>query len=80
MLVGSVEMGQAGLGYFPKPCYDLARGKEKMVQDEIQAEVGEDQCSKMVGMSKQGAWTRWEHAESHKIIWAELWSSSRHRI
>ena len=74
-LVGTVAMGRAGLGSFPKPRYDRARGKEKrqLVQDEIRAEVEEERCSKMVGMSKQGAWSRWEHADPRKITWAELW-------
>lgn len=80
--MGSVAMGRAGLGCFPKPRYDLARGKEKrqLVQDVIRVEVEEERHSKMVGMSKQGAWTRWEHAESRKITWAELWKAEPSRI
>lgn len=65
--------GRAGLGSFPKPRYDRAHGKEKcqLVLDEMMmmicAEVEEEHCSKMVRMSKQGAWTRWEHAEPRKL-------------
>ncbi|XP_070689483.1 uncharacterized protein [Pempheris klunzingeri] len=74
-LVGTVAMGRAGLGSFPRPRYDRTCGKEKrqLVQDEIRAEVEEQRCCKMVGMSKQGAWTRWEHVEPRKLTWAELW-------
>ena len=82
MLVGSVARGRAGLGSFPKPRYDQARGKEKrqLVQDEIRAEEEENRYSRMVGMSKQGAWTRWEHAEPRKITWTELWRAEPLRI
>lgn len=81
-LVGTVAMGRAGLGSFPKPRYDRACGKEKrqMVLDEIRTEVEEERCSKMVGMSKQGAWTRWEHADPRKLTWAELWRAEPLRI
>ncbi|XP_069366366.1 uncharacterized protein [Paralichthys olivaceus] len=82
MLVGSVARGRAGLGSFPKPRYDQARGKEKrqLVQDEIRVEEEEDRYSRMVGMSKQGAWTRWEHAETRKITWTEMWRAEPLRI
>ncbi|XP_061896833.1 uncharacterized protein LOC133645919 [Entelurus aequoreus] len=74
-LLGTVARGRAGLGSFPKPRWDRARGKEKrqLVQEEIRAEVEEERCCRMVSMSKQGAWTRWEHAEPRKLTWAELW-------
>lgn len=72
--MGTVAVGQAELGGFPKPRFDKTHEKVKrqLVQDEIRAEVEENRCTKMVGMYKQGAWTRWEHAESCKITWSEL--------
>nr|BAC82598.1 reverse transcriptase [Takifugu rubripes] len=75
ILVGNTAGGRAGLGSFPIPRYDKARGREKrsMVQDEIRAEVEEDRRFKMVAMYQQGAWTRWEHAEQRKLTWPELW-------
>ncbi|XP_067296477.1 uncharacterized protein [Pseudorasbora parva] len=81
-LLGSVAMGRAGLGCFPKPRYDLARGKERrrLIQDEIRAEVEEERYTKMTSMSKQGAWTRWEHADPRRITWAELWKAEPFRI
>ncbi|KAK0152038.1 hypothetical protein N1851_006609 [Merluccius polli] len=81
-LVDSVATGRAGLGCFPKPRYDLARGKERrrLIQDEIRAEVEEERYTKMAGMSKQGAWTRWEHADPRRITWAELWKAEPLRI
>lgn len=63
ILVDNIAVGLAELGSFLKPRYDKARGREQMVQDEIQAEVEEDWQSKVIGMYRQGAWTRWEHAE-----------------
>ncbi len=81
-LVGTVAIGWSGLGSFPKPRYDRAQGKEKhqLIQDEIRAEVEEERYNKAVGMGKQGAWTRWEHAEARKITWSELWREEPLRI
>ncbi|TWW79887.1 hypothetical protein D4764_10G0009170 [Takifugu flavidus] len=75
ILEGNMAVGRAGLGSFPIPRYDKARGREKrsMVQDEIRAEVEEDRRVKMVAMYQQGAWTRWEHVEQRKLTWLELW-------
>lgn len=69
-LVGIVATGRAG------------RGKERcsLIQDEIRAEVEEERYTKMAGMSKQGAWTRWEHADPRKVTWAELWKAEPFRI
>lgn len=50
-----------------------SKEKRQLVQDEIRAAEEEGQCSKMVGVSKQEAWNRWEHAEFRKITWAKLW-------
>ncbi|KAA8595638.1 hypothetical protein FQN60_010929, partial [Etheostoma spectabile] len=61
-LVGVVVTGLAGLGSNPKPCYNKARGKEKR---EL-AEVEEARFSRVVGMSKQGAWTRQEASAPQK--------------
>ncbi|KAL0148307.1 hypothetical protein M9458_056369 [Cirrhinus mrigala] len=81
-LVGSVATGRAGFGCFPRPRYDLARGKERrrLIQDEIRAEVEEERYTKMAGMSKQGAWTRWEQVDPRRITWAELWKAEPFRI
>lgn len=47
----------------PTPSYSTARGKERqtLVQAEVQMEEEETFLSRMVGMGKQGAWTKWEH-------------------
>lgn len=42
------------------------------------AEVDEARFSRAVGMSKQGAWTKWENLASCKINWAELWKTEPH--
>lgn len=74
-LVSTVATGPAGLGSNPKPSYSKANGKEKqkLIQEEVHAEVEEAQFSRMVGMPKQGAWTKWEYTAGHKITWAEIW-------
>lgn len=81
-LVGTVATGRAGLGSNPKPCYIKARGKEKrkLIQEEVLAEVEEARFSRVVGMSKQGAWTRWEKTAGCKITWAELWKAEPHHF
>ena len=74
ILVGAVATGRAGLGSNPRPCYGKVRGKErrKLIQEEVRAEVEEARFSSMVGMCKQGAWTKWENITGRKITWAEL--------
>lgn len=59
ILFVNTAVGWAGLGSFPKPRYDKARGREKrqMVQDEIRAEVEEARQTKMMSMYQQGVWT-----------------------
>ncbi|KAI4881117.1 hypothetical protein NFI96_003824 [Prochilodus magdalenae] len=34
----------------------------------------------MVGMSTQGAWTKWKHTAGRKITWAELWKVEPHHF
>ncbi|KAI4885725.1 hypothetical protein NFI96_026178, partial [Prochilodus magdalenae] len=82
ILVGTVAIGRAGLGSNPKPSYSKASVKEKrnLVQEEVCAKVEEACFSRMVGMSKQGAWTKWEHTTGRKITWAELWKVEPHHF
>ena len=58
-----MAIGRGGLGSNLKPSYRKASVKEKrkLIQEEVRAEVEEARFSRMVGMSKQGAWTKWEH-------------------
>ncbi|XP_063080140.1 uncharacterized protein LOC134470047 [Engraulis encrasicolus] len=81
-LVGTVATGRAGLGSIPKPCFSKAKGKErrKLIQEEVRAEVEEARLSRVVGMSKQGAWTKWEHVTNRKITWTELWKAEPHHF
>lgn len=77
ILLGAAATGRAGLGSIPTPCYSKARGKEsrRLIQEEVQAEEEEIHLSRMVGMGKQGAWTKWEHAAGRKVTRGELWRS-----
>ena len=43
-------------------------------------EVEEARFSRLVGMSKQGAWTKWEHIAACKITWTELWKAEPHQF
>ncbi|KAI8506911.1 hypothetical protein Bbelb_153500 [Branchiostoma belcheri] len=82
VLVGTLAVGRAGLGSCPKPQYDKASGRERrqLVQDEIRAEEEEARHCRMVGMRKQGAWTRWEQTEPRKVTWPELCRAEPFRI
>ena len=62
-LVGTVAIGRAGLGYFPRTQIHKAKEKQRrnLIQEEVCASVEEERRSKMVGLSRQGAWTRWEN-------------------
>lgn len=66
ILVGTLATGRAGLGSIPARCYRNARGKDrqKLIQEEV--EVEEVQRSRMFGMAKQEACTRWEQTHSRK--------------
>ena len=82
VIVGNVAVGRAGLGSYHRQLYNKASKKEKrkMVQDEIRKEEEEIRLAKMVAMSHQGAWTRWENIDQRKISWSELWRSDPTRI
>ncbi|XP_038147774.1 uncharacterized protein LOC119787807 [Cyprinodon tularosa] len=81
-MVGTVATGRAGLGSNPKPCYNRVTGKDrrKLIQEEVRAEVEEARFSRVVGMSKQGAWTKWEHVSSRKITWTDVWRAEPHHF
>lgn len=81
-LMGTVASGHAGLGYFPGNRVKKARDKEKrrLILEEVRANVEEKRLCKMVGLSQQGAWTRWESFLRRKISWSEIWHSDASRI
>ena len=76
-LIGTVAKGQAGLGFFPGIRYDKVRGKERqhLLQEEVRAGVEEKRVGRMVGLSQQGAWTKWENTLQRKITWSDIWRS-----
>ena len=81
-LVGTVAKGRAGLGFFPSTRYDKTRGKERhhLLQEEVRAGVEEERRSKMVGLSQQGAWTRWENTLRRKVTWSDFWRADFYNI
>lgn len=42
--------------------------------------VKEEKASRAERMRQQGAWTRWNHAESRTITWADVWWTEPHRM
>lgn len=60
---------RAGIGYFLANRVDRAHGKQRqcVVQEEVRAGVEEVRGSRMVGMARQGAWTKWENVLQHVI-------------
>ena len=55
-----VAIGLAGLGYFPSIQIHKAKGKQRrnLIQEDVRASIEEERRGKMVGLSRQGAWTR----------------------
>ena len=73
-ILGSIAKGRAGLEVFPSTHINSAKGKERrqLIQGEVREGVEGRYC-KMVGLSQQGAWTRWEDVERKKITWSDCW-------
>ncbi len=61
--IGMVATGHAGLGFFPSTQIDKAWGKQrqKLIQEEVQANVEDKRICKMVGLNQQGEWKWWEN-------------------
>ena len=81
-LVGTVAIGRAGLGYFPSIQIHKAKGKQRrnLIQEEVRASVEEKRRSKMVGLCRQGAWTRLENFVKRKISWANIWHADASQL
>ena len=76
-MVGTVASETRGLGYYPSPWIDNAREKERRVilQKEVREGIEETKLAKMVGLSQQGVWTRWENYVRRRITWSDLWNA-----
>lgn len=77
-ILGTIAKGRAGLGYFPCPQINKTKGKERrqLIQKEVRAGIEETRYCKMVGLSSQGAWTKWQGVEQKKISWSDYWRSN----
>ena len=65
-ILGLIDKGRAGLGFFPFTHTNSTEGKERrQLIQEVRAGV-EVRYSKMVSLSQQGAWTRWDNVEKKK--------------
>ena len=71
----SIAKGRAGLGFFPSTHTISAKGKERrhLILEEVREGVEEGRYGKMVGLSQQGAWTRWEDVEKKRVTWSDCW-------
>ena len=74
-ILGSIAKGRAGLGFFPFTHTNSAKGKERrQLIQEVRVGVEKVRYCKMVCLSQQGAWTRWEKVEKKKrITWSDCW-------
>ena len=74
-ILGSIAKGRAGLGFFPSTHTISAKGKERhnLILEEVREGVEEGRYGKMVGLSQQGAWTRWEDVEKKRVTWSDCW-------
>lgn len=76
-ILGTIAKGRASLGYFPCPQINRAKEKEKrQLIQEVRAGIEETRYCKMVGLSTQGAWTKWQGVEQKKISWSDYWRSN----
>ena len=74
-ILGSIAKGRVGLGFFPSTHTISAKGKERhhLILEEVREGVEEGRYSKMIGLSQQGAWTRWEDVEKKRVTWSDCW-------
>ena len=81
-LVGTVAIGRAGLGHFPNIQIHKAKGKRRrnLIKEEVRASVEEKRRGKMVGLSRQGAWTRWKNFMKKRISWLDIWLADASRL
>ena len=72
-ILGSIAKGRAGLGFFPSTHTNSAKGKERhQLIQEVREGIEVSYC-KMVGLSQQGAWTRWEDVDKKRITRSDCW-------
>ena len=74
-IVGAVAQGRAGLGRIPTNITRKVTPKERqqLLQDEVRSGMEEKRLTKMVRLSQQGAWTKWNKVEHRRISWADFW-------
>ena len=74
-ILGSIAKGRAGLVFFPSTHTISAKVKERrhLILEEVREGVEEGRYGKMVGLSQQGAWTRWEDVEMKRVTWSDCW-------
>lgn len=56
------------------------RERQRLVQEEVQASVEEEQTSRAVAMGQQGAWMKWEQAIERSVTWKDIWKWNPQRI
>ena len=80
-ILGSIAKGRAGLGFFPSTHTIRAKGKERRhLILEVREGVEEGRYGKIVGLSQQGAWTRWEDVEKRRVTWSDCWQPDFNEI
>ncbi|XP_029958217.1 uncharacterized protein LOC115396474 [Salarias fasciatus] len=80
-LVGAVTRGRACFGSLPtRNVAPKGNQEQQQVQQEVRAGLEEKRGSNSLGMSKQGAWLRWESANQRRVTWADLWRAEPQRI
>ena len=74
-ILGSIDKGRAVLGFFPSTHPNSAKGKERrqLIPEEVCEGVKEVRYGKMVDLSQQGTWTRWENVEKRRVTWSDCW-------
>ena len=81
-IVGLTCHGRQGIGCQPTKQWSKedTRGKRELVLQKIRRTEEESRNQRMVTMSKQGAWMKWDAVTEKKISWSEIWKSTGYAL
>ena len=73
-IMGITNIGKKGFDRAEGKWWSKASGKERreLLQKEVRLQEEEVRSAKAVGMSNQGAWTKWEGVTPRKLSWNEI--------
>ena len=69
-------------GLLPQYSNHKTKGKQRqdLIPEEVCASIEKERKSKVVGLSWQGAWMRWENFVKRRISWSDIWHTDAIRL